>query len=134
MELPLPVTVSPLDESGALVMTWPHTIDKGSITAAFRVIMSALTNTPHPIPVVVDLRANPRFLMSETIMGAYKSFSHPMLGAWLVVGANPRARMIGQALITMTQRNNIHWFDTMIEMEAYRAEAFMAIAPLPQEF
>src|SRR5688572_21412568 len=131
METPLPVTVSPLDETGALVMTWPHIIDKGSITSAFRVIMLSLTTTPHPIQVVVDLRANPKFLMSETITGAYKSFSHPMLGAWLVVGANPRARMIGQALITMTQRSNIHWFDTLTEMEAYRTEQLMTISPLP---
>lgn len=131
METPFPVTVTPYDASRALLMTWPHIIDKGSITTAFRVIMSALSNTSTPIPVIVDLRADPKFLMSETIMGAYKSFNHPMLGAWLVVGANPRARMIGQALVTMTQRDNIKWFDTMEEMETYRAEKFMTITPIP---
>jgi hypothetical protein len=131
METPLPVTVTPYDSSGALLMAWPHIIDKGSITSAFRIIMSALANTTTPIPVIVDLRDDPKFLMSETIMGAYKPFIHPMLGAWLVVGANPRARMIGQALVTMSQRDNIKWFDTMGEMETYRTEQFMTISPLP---
>jgi hypothetical protein len=127
MDNPLPVTVTPLDDNGALLMKWPHIIDKGSITQAFRVIMSVLVSADSPIQVVVDLRDDPRFLMSETITGAYKSFRHPNLGAWLVVGANPRARMIGQALTTMTQRNNIHWFDTMEAMEAYRNEEIFAV-------
>jgi hypothetical protein len=129
MDSPLPVTVTPLDDTGALLMKWPHIIDKGSITQAFRVIMSALVKANTPIEVVVDLRDDPRFLMSETITGAYKSFRHPNLGAWLVVGANPRAKMIGQALTTMTQRDNIQWFDTIAEMETYRTEHAMA-APL----
>lgn len=122
MAFPLPVTVTPLDETGALLMKWPHLIDKGSITQAFRDIMSVLVAAVEPITIVVDLRDDPKFLMSETIAGAYKCFRHPNLGAWLVVGANPRARMIGQALTTMTQRDNIHWFDTIDEMEAYRKE------------
>jgi len=130
MDTPLPVTVTPFDSSGALLMSWPPIIDKESITSAFHTIMSTLDNTTMPIAVVVDLRADPKFLMSETIMGAYKPFNHPMLGAWLVVGANPRARMIGQALVTMTQRDNIKWFDTMEEMETYRAEQFMTISLL----
>lgn len=129
MQSPLPVTVNWLDSSDALLMKWPHIIDKGSITRAFRTILAALAEAGDPIPVIVDLTANPQFLMTETITGAYQSFDHPRLGAWLVVGANARAKMIGQALVTMTQRNNIHWFDTMEEMEAYRTHQVMTISP-----
>jgi hypothetical protein len=62
--------------------------------------------------VVVDLRANPILPFIETVMAAIGGpFKHPRLSQWLVVGANPQAKVIGRTLTSLTQRNNTLWFD-----------------------
>ncbi len=119
MEKLLPVRVTSLDAHNNLLMSWPTYIEKGSIQPAFRTIKDYLERALLPIYILVDLQKDPQFPMSDTILGAFQAFGHPKLAEWIVFGANPRAKMIGQALVTMTQRNNILWFDTQEEALSY---------------
>lgn len=121
MDSPGPVKISALDAVGNLLMTWPHTIDNGTIANAFNSIRSFLERSDRPMYVVVDLCNNPKFNMSETIFNAFKVHNHPTLAAWLVVGANARAHLIGQAIITATQQTKIFWFDTIEAAEEHIA-------------
>lgn len=123
MDSPRPVTITPLDSIGNLLMTWPRTIDKNTITGAFRSIIEFLDRSNRPMYVVVDLHRDPKFIMSDTILNAAKVHNHPSLAAWLVVGANARAHLIGQALITMTQQRKILWFET-IEAARHHIETY----------
>ncbi len=120
---PAPVTVTPIEGQPAFLMTWPHIVDKESIRSAFRDIMDGLDTTDKPLYVVVDLRNNPDFPMTETIQGAYWGpFRHYRLAEWLVVSTNVLGRMIGHTLATITRRNNIKWFETMEEAMLYLQE------------
>ncbi len=121
MDTPRPVHISTLDAVGNLLMVWPRTIDKGSIANAFRSIKGFLDLSNQPMYIVVDLRNDPKFIMSETILNAVKIHHHPALAAWLVVGANARAHLIGQAIITATQQTKIFWFDTIEAAEEHIA-------------
>ena len=120
---PDPVTTTPIEGQPALLMKWPRSVDKESIRTAFRGIMDVLDATGEPIYVIVDLRDDPDFPMTETIQSAYWGpFRHHRLAEWLVVSTNVLGRMIGHTLATITRRNNIKWFDTMDEAMAYLHE------------
>lgn len=117
---PAPVTVTLIDGSPALLMSWPRIIERDSIKEAFRTIVTSLDASDVPMYVVVDLHANPDFPMTDTIQGAYFGpYRHPMLSEWLVVNTNILGRMIGNTLSSITRRHNIKWFDTMEEALDY---------------
>jgi hypothetical protein len=119
----LPVTVTPLYDYPALIMTWPRFIERNSIKEAFRTIVEALDESDVPLYIIVDLSANPDFPMTETIQGAYFGpFRHRLLAEWLVVNTNMLGRMIGNTLTSITRRHNIRWLDTMEDATAYLDE------------
>lgn len=119
MNTPHSIQLSTLDTFGNLLMTWPHQPDKEQIVKAFSSIRTFLEISHRRMYIVVDLSTNPQFNMSVTIQNAMKVHTHAHFGGWLVVGANARAHLIGQALTTMTQSQTIFWFDTVSEATVF---------------
>ena len=114
------VYTAPVDGHRALLMQWSTAPDKGDVRDAFQQMTDFLDQSPTPLWVIVDVSANPRFPLSETITGAFWGpFRNKKLTEWLVVGANSTAHTIGRTLIGITRRDNIRWFGTMDEALAY---------------
>jgi hypothetical protein len=44
---------------------------------------------------------------------------HPMMGKWLMVGDNPGTHKLAVVCISVSNRDNFVWFDTMQEAEEY---------------
>lgn len=113
----LTVQIIPYEQDRrAVIMIWQREVIQTDVTVAFRDLVNRLDQSPEPLYVIVDLRADPRFPLMETFRGALNGpFRHPRLAEWLVVGANSVARSIGSALMSITGRANIHWFSTFEE-------------------
>lgn len=96
-----------------IVMTWERNIVVTDVHHAFEVVMNHLEETETLIYVVVDITANPRFPVTQTVAEAMPPHQHEMMAGWLVIGENILAKSIERVLSTMTQRKRIHWFDTI---------------------
>lgn len=104
-------------------MIWEHTVEKEDVTHAFHDLIECLDAASTPQYVIVDLRADPRFPLIETFRAALNGpFRHPNLSEWLVVGANSVARSIGSALVSVSSRDNIRWFNTYEEALDYLSD------------
>lgn len=116
------VRIVRLEDHRGLLMIWEHTVDKDDVTRAFHDLVDCLDSAIAPMYVIVDVRADPRFPLIETFRGALNGpFRHPNLSEWLVVGANSVARSIGSTLVSVSSRDNIHWFNTFEEALDYLA-------------
>jgi hypothetical protein len=104
----------------AWMLEWEQVINKDEIAPVFRKIVRALDASDEPLYVVVDLTKDPEFPMSQTINAAlWGPFRHKRLQAWLVVGSNRTAQVIGRTLNNLTRRDNIVWYETVEEAFAY---------------
>lgn len=107
------VKVTSLNGYDALKMTWQRQVAAEDIAAAFGEVTDRLNSSNKPLYVVLDLQEEPELPLKETILGALSgTYRHPRLAEWLVVGANNPAEVVGRALATMTNRDNVIWFDT----------------------
>lgn len=117
------VRIVRLADHRGLMMIWEHAVEKDDVAHAFRDLVDCLDAAPTPMYIVVDLRADPRFPLIETFRAALNGpFRHPNLSEWLVVGANSVARSIGSTLVSVSNRDNIHWFNTLEEALDYLAD------------
>lgn len=123
------VAVEVVSPYPAIRMIWQHRVDKADLGQAFKTITEMLDASETPLYIMVDLRANPNFPLTETISGAlFGPFRHSMLAEWLVIGASSVARSIGGILSNATGRSNIHWFKTEAEALAYLENAANDVA------
>jgi hypothetical protein len=100
--------------ANTLLMTWQQDVRLGDVSNAFKAINSTLDNTDNLLYVIVDIRSQPKFPMAETIFAAVRGpYRHPKMAAWLVIGDNRVARMIGTTVSNIARRNNIEWFESM---------------------
>lgn len=114
------VTVEPLAEKPEhLLMTWQSHVEIDDMREAFRAITKALDESGKPRYVVVDIRANPRFPVTQTVTEAMEPYSHPNMAGWLIVGQNFLARSIERVLSAITRKHNVHWFTTLEDAIAY---------------
>lgn len=103
------------DHENVYVMTWDALPDLSDVQPAFAVINAKLAATNAAIYVIVDIRSQPNFPVTQTISEALAPYRHENLAAWLVVGTNTLARSISFVLSRLTRRQNVLWFK---EMEA----------------
>lgn len=116
------VPVTTVEGHHALLMRWGSAPEKRDVRDAFKTMTESLNASSVPLRVIVDVSSDPRFPLSETISGAFWGpFRNRMLTEWLVVGASGMAHTIGRALIGMSRRDNIRWFDTMDDAMSYLA-------------
>lgn len=111
------VTVVPLpnlppDAPIHLLMTWQQAVLANDVREAFRHILDVLNKSHHPVFVVVDIRSNPRFPVTQTIAEGIEPYRYENLAAWLIVGQNLLAKSIERVLTTITHRHAVRWFDT----------------------
>jgi len=120
---PLNVRVEPIDGHQALRFTWERRVDGAAVSNAFKQITNCLNQSDSPVHVLVDITANPRFPLQETMHSLLNGpMRHPKMGLWLVIGANTTARFIGRFTVKMGQRQNVYWFDREGDAMAYLAE------------
>jgi hypothetical protein len=118
------VVVLPVTGHHALRMLWQHEPDRIDVREAFGHLSRFLDDAAVPLRIIVDITADPRFPLAETISGAlWGPFRSKMLLEWLVVGSSNMAHGIGRTLSAVTNRQNIRWFSTMDEVMSYLAEA-----------
>lgn len=118
------VTVTPLEGRRALLMHWTKHPQKPDIRAAYQTMTECLGRSETALRIVVDVSCHPHFPIRETVSGAFWGpFRNPALAEWLVVGASGTAYTIGRALIGLSGRDNIRWFDTMDEALGYLSAA-----------
>lgn len=113
------VRVEPIAPEGTLKMTWERVIDARDIDPAFRAILRHAAERRAPFYVVVDIQADPRFPLMETMTHALRIQRLPELHGWLVVGQNSMARQIAHFLTKVSRQEKIRWFATMDEVQAF---------------
>lgn len=105
------ITVQPLSaHPHHVLMTWEQHILINDVREAFRSILQMLNEADHPVFVVVDIRSNPRFPVTQTIAEAIEPYRHERAIGWLIVGHNLLARSIERVLAAITQRHVVTWF------------------------
>ncbi len=102
-----------------LKMVWQSHVRTEDVDQTFQEINDYLNATSSPICIVVDLTANPHIPMHQTVFKAITAQRHPNLQRWVVLGKNQIARIVGNSLINITNRNNIEWFTTFDEFNTY---------------
>jgi hypothetical protein len=106
-------------KKNVLLMTWQQKVDPADVRRAFQVIQAALDSSSNEMCVVVDLRQNPVFPLTETMISAIRPYQHQLLSEWLIIGVNRGAKAIESFLSKLTGRHNVLWFDTEAEALAY---------------
>lgn len=108
-----------------LKMVWQSHVRTEDVDQTFEEIAQYLDDSPNPICIIVDLTANPHIPMHQTVFRAINVQRHPNLKRWVVLGKNQIARMIGNSLMNITNRNNIEWFTNFDEFYAYLDEVLV---------
>jgi hypothetical protein len=102
-----------------LLMTWQQNIDPGDVRRAFESIQAVLDSSSAEMCVVVDLRQNPVFPLTETMISAIRPYQHHLLAEWLIIGGNRGAKAIESFLSRITGKHNVLWFGTEAEALAH---------------
>ncbi len=114
------VSVEKIDgKKDVLLMTWQQKVNPADVRRAFQTIQAILDSSSHEMCVVVDLRQNPAFPLTETMISAIRPYQHHQLSEWLIIGVNRGAKAVESFLSKLTGRNNVLWFDTEAEALAY---------------
>ncbi len=106
-------------KKNVLLMTWQQKVNPGDVRRAFETIQAALDAASADMCVVVDLRQNPIFPLTDTMISAMKPYQHHRLAEWLIIGGNRGAKAIESFLSRITGRQNVLWFDTEAEALAH---------------
>jgi hypothetical protein len=107
------VSVQPVKDYPALIMTWQKFAHPKDIRQAYRTISEALDVATSPIYVIVDLRDNMQMPLKETVTGAvFGPYNHRNLAAWFVIGTHQIARAVAGSLSQITRQHRVEWFDT----------------------
>ena len=102
-----------------LMMTWQQKVNPADVRRAFETIQAALDAASEEMCVVVDLRSNPVFPLTETMMSALRPYQHDYMAEWLIIGGNRGAKAIEGFLSRITGRKNVLWFETEDEAFAH---------------
>ncbi len=104
-----------------LKMIWSAYIDGGDVRNAFSQICDYLEEVEDAVWVIVDITANPNLSLNNTVFTAMNAQKMANLEAWLVLGKNKTAEVIGRTLSAITGKKNIEWFDAETELNQYLA-------------
>lgn len=114
------ITVEPVPDKPAILMSWEHNVTAQDIRNAFQQINILLNTSATPQYVIVDLLNNPRLPIMETVVSALSGpFRNRRLIEWLVIGSNSTGRSIDDMLSRVTGRSNVRWFDSHDEVAVY---------------
>lgn len=114
------VTVEYSDEFKALWMGWGKGATGRDVQNAYREISAYLETLDESICIVVDLRENIYMPVRETLTGALLGpYKHPMVGAWLVIGANAFAQNVAIMLKGVTKQDMVVWCEDEVEVFNY---------------
>jgi hypothetical protein len=114
------ITVEYSEEFKALWMAWGKGAQGRDVHHAYREISAYLETQDEPICIVVDLRENIYMPVRETVTGAlFGPYKHPMVGAWLVIGANSFAQHVASMLQAVTRQDMVVWFKDEMEVASY---------------
>ena len=101
------------ERPNTLMLAWSEDVNIIDIRPAFQELMGFLKEADTPQWVIVDISHNRSMPVAPTISQAIVAYRHKMLREWLVVGENSLARSVSQVLVKLTQRNNVHWFESI---------------------
>ncbi|MBN1120367.1 MAG: hypothetical protein JXJ17_04765 [Anaerolineae bacterium] len=107
------------DKKNVLLMTWQQKVDPADVRRAFQSIQAVLDSASAEMCVVVDLRQNPVFPLTETMISAIRPYQHHLLAEWLIIGSNRGAKAVEGFLSRITGRNNVLLFNTESEALAH---------------
>lgn len=114
------ITVEPVPDEPAILMSWEHNVTAQDIRNAFQQINILLNTSATPQYVIVDLLNDPRLPIMETVVSALSGpFRNRRLIEWLVIGSNSTGRSIDDMLSRVTGRPNVRWFDSHDEVAVY---------------
>lgn len=104
----------------AVKMTWSNKVTDADVKQSFKEINNLLTVADHPVFVIVDILADPKFPIAATLTGAlFGPYRNANLREWLIVGSNNTARFIERTLSSTTGRVIVRWFANEAEVNAY---------------
>lgn len=104
-----------------LKMVWQTRANSIDVRNTFEQICDYLGNTEDSVWIIVDITANPNMSLTSTVFPAMNAQKMANLEAWLVLGRNKTAEVIGRTLSSITGKKNIQWFETEAELKQYLA-------------
>lgn len=114
------ITVEPVPDAPAILMSWDHNVTAGDVRNAFQQLNTLLNMSTTPQYVIVDLLNDPRMPIMETVISALTGpFRNRRLIEWLVIGSSSAGQSIESMLNRVTGRSNVRWFDSHDEVNAY---------------
>lgn len=113
----------------AVRMTWSSKVTDADVKNSFKDINDLLTAADHPLFVIVDILADPKFPIAATLTGAlFGPYRNPNLREWLIIGSNNTARFIERTLSSTTGRVIVRWFSDTSEADAYISKMSQDVA------